>query len=166
MWIRINHARVSNNHVYTLHYIQAGAVGPEPASRAARGAITSVIKAAQALSNSLQQDVRISGRDSEGEFTLGVFTGAGQDAADSGTSLLRELYAASVQNSITVADRLLLEFDPNMIRGFAVLCSMRHQPNAGRRASQGISPKLSASTTLPRKWVGRRHAVLSAAIHA
>lgn len=67
-------------------------------------------------------DIEIVANDADGEFVVGIFTSE-EDIGFSSNELLKKAYEESVTQSLGLKDKLLAEFDPDMIEGMAKMAA-------------------------------------------
>ena len=113
-FFKLENTRKARNHEYWLRFggeIQGPIRGYNEAQ--SQGKSLSLIHS---------DDIEIIANDADGEFVVGIFTSE-EDIGFSSNELLKKAYEASVTQSLGLKDRLLAEFDPDMIDGMAKMAA-------------------------------------------
>lgn len=121
MWFKTENKRSSTGQRYKICATADIAGKAVTEERTVQGA-TAARKAAELLATSLNATTTVYGKDSEGEFTYGVYEM--QDSAINASSpLIRKLFAESTAASLSFKDQLLADIPEDTIKGFASLAA-------------------------------------------
>ena len=136
-FFRLETTRKARNHEYWISKRSGERQGP------IRG-FNEAHSQAKTLASLSSEDIEIVASDAEGEFVIGVFTSE-EDASFSTNPLLKQAYEKSITDSLGLKEKLLTEFDPNMVAGMAnmaaALSYFASQYKKLDRTSTGVSYK-------------------------
>jgi hypothetical protein len=117
MWFRTEKQRVSSK-PYVLEFKRADKNETESVRT-----LTDARRQAEELSDTLKTDVIVWGEDSKGKFQVAVASCVDDAASSEASPLIKQLYQQSLETSLTIKDRLMLELDPEHIKGIAHMFS-------------------------------------------
>jgi GTPase SAR1 family protein len=118
MWFRIEKERVSQGGNFELEY-KVVSNGVEEIITTPVKTLTEAKKQAETIADARFCDVSVYGKDPNGRFKVGLASSVDDAASADSSPEVQELYRKSVDSSLAIRDRLMLDFDEQMIAGMA-----------------------------------------------